>query len=236
MGVGVKKVPRILTCNERKWAGIPRGGHWVNLKSRAKTDADAMYGKNKGFILAWGLPAYLDRKGNLVEGATWFGSYVDAKTCLAAMMELAVDCRFGFEMVREGLACNLYLDIEWMGCEEDEETTILRILAALRAYIRKTYGREFALQITRGSRRKGGGFKCSFHVIVTGLVFEDNQQTMKACAESIQATLSEEDQHIDLGVYTKDRVMRTVMSCKRSSNIAMRNVTGDAWSSTKTVL
>jgi len=193
MGVGDKKVPRILTSNDRKWTGIPGGGHWVDLKTRAKTDADEMYGKGGGFILAWGLPVFLDSKGNLIELANWFGVYANAKMCFAAMMKLAVDCRFGFEMVREGLPCNLYFDIEWMGCEEEEETTILRILVGIQVYMRRMYGREFALQITRGSLAKGGWFKCLFHVIVTGLVFDDNQQTMKACAESIQATLSEED-------------------------------------------
>jgi len=238
MGPKFQKILRELTTTNRKWAGVPQGGYWCNSK-----DGMVEHGKANGcdgcFMLAWSLPPVTivlengDEK--IIKGGNYYGWYENQEVFFAALIRVKSDKRYAFELMEKTRKCNLYFDVESVASKEVEVPTILRIIAAIRAHLRVLYNAEFELQITRGSRETPKGFKCSFHIVVTGLVYENNHGgAMKECVVAIQESLEETDKWIDLGVYKTDGLMRTVLSRKRDGT-ALVNVTGDGFSSTETI-
>ena len=217
--------------SDRIWARPPLGGEWYNNSQQAAEYADAQYGKGGGFVCGWEMP--LSQKGNSF--GYFYGAYASYEEFMSASLQLGPDSRYGFEMIRETQQCNMYFDIEWYG--EQDLDKILRILTAIRVYLRLKFAADFALQITCGSRQTHKGFKNSYHIVVTGLSFTNNYGgMMKKCALGVEASLELHDRlSIDMAVYTRNRLMRTVLSCKRGSHTPLRNITGDSFSKTSTL-
>jgi len=146
--------------------------------------------------------------------------------------------RHGFECVKPGKACKLYFDIEWYGPYDPKREYLLQCMEAIRAHLTLVYGSViFELYVTCGSRDVSPGiFKNSFHIVVGNVVFSSNHEgAMKRCVAAIKASLGETTKHgIDMTVYSRGQMMRTILCGKRESNVPLRSITGDACSSTST--
>ena len=217
-----------LTAFEDKNAGVPPGGKWFKKKKHAKAYANALYGEGLGFVAAW---AYAGK-------GYCYGVYASYDECLSCTLKLKVGRRYGFEMIRAENGCNLYFDVE--GIIEDptdEEQIRARIVEKIQKGLWRKYNANFGLQITRGSRQTDKGFKLSYHIVVTGLVFSNNYGgAMKSFVLEIKESLAEADQYfIDLIPYSRDGLMRMVLSSKRGSDVPLRNVTGDPLSTSATL-
>ena len=165
----------------------------------------------------------------------WYVCYETNDLYFEALLEVSAKNRHGFELIAKNRKCNLYFDLEKLCNEEDEEATILRILGETREYLTEEFQGKFEFHVTRGSRVIDGVFKGSFHLVVTGIVYKNNHGgAIMKCASDIQARPHEKDKWIDLSVYKKDGLMRTILSCKRGET-ALRNVTGDGFSKTESV-
>jgi len=210
---------------ERRKIGVPGSGEWFNKKNIAKEFASMHYGTGGGFVLGFDLP---------MRGYC-YGVYASYDESITYLLQLKSDCRHGYEMIRSENECNLYLDLELI-CKEEDETEIMeRTVESICAILRLKYKAEFGLQVTRGSGVTEKEFKLSFHVVVTGLVFSNNYgRGMKQCVQEIRDSLDKNNrQIIDVHPYNRDGLMRTVLSCQRSSPICLRNVTGNPFGSTR---
>ena len=222
-----------MTDKDRDWARPPRGGEWFKRIEAAYKYADTEYGVGKGFVCGWEMPLVgVDQRSP----GYFFGVYAGYQEFMHVCMELKDFDRHGFEVIRATRECNLYFDLEWYG--EEDWDKILRIMNVIRVYIVKKFGINFALQILRGSRLdKKKGFKNSLHVVVTGLSFTNNfGGAMKICViEIVESSHPDDRSSFDTGVYTRGRLMRTEMSCKRGTQVPLHNITGDPFSSTSTL-
>ena len=185
-----------LTASEDKNAGVPPGGKWFKKKKHAKAYANALYGEGLGFVAAW---AYTGK-------GYCYGVYASYDECLSCTLKLKVGRRYGFEMIRVENGCNLYFDVEGIIEDPTEEEQIrARIMDKIQKGLRRKYNANFGLQITRGSRQTDKGFKLSYHIVVTGLVFSNNYGgAMKSFVLEIKESLAEADQYfIDLNPYMR---------------------------------
>ncbi|KAF9536637.1 hypothetical protein EC957_010258 [Mortierella hygrophila] len=154
-----------------------------------------------------------------------YSSYKDPARFLEAYASVPDADRCFFEQIREGHACNEYYDIEWTLGQVADKSDILRLeqqmfTAFLNA--RNQYAPDYPLdtahcRVLSASKNK----KISLHIIIPTYMFENNNRHMKAFVLSFKDTwssASDEDSalldHIDTTVYTMNRVMRILGSCK----------------------
>ena len=145
--------------------------------------------------------------------------------------------RYGYECIHPEKPCKLYFDIEWLGPYDPIQGKLLSYVEEIRAYLRLVYGGEYALYITCGCRELSPGvFKNSYHIVVGGLIFSSNHEgAMKNCVAAIKANVEDCSEGIDIKVYTWGQMMRTIFCSKRGSNIPLRSITGDPFSSTSSL-
>mmetsp|Transcript_18086 Transcript_18086/g.44384 ORF Transcript_18086/g.44384 Transcript_18086/m.44384 type:complete len:367 (+) Transcript_18086:59-1159(+) len=159
-------------------------------------------------------------------------SYPDAGSLLNIAL-LPSDVRFLYELILEGAASKLHLDIEWKGRGggdgDDAGRRMQGLILLLAKYIEAKLGTVPRFVVLDGSRPAGdGGSKHSYHVICPNVVFVSNTGGMKAFVndfikvnEAHQALWFLDDKGnrkcvVDQTIYTKNRCLRTELSCKLS--------------------
>eukprot|EP01043_Picozoa_sp_COSAG02_P025230 COSAG02_NODE_1410_length_12758_cov_67.963504_7_plen_1366_part_00 len=136
------------------------------------------------------------------------------------------DCKCFFEMAREGTTVKLYLDVD-DEADTQSRSKLDETIPLLCEYYQTSFGKPLnAKQIaaTDGSRQKPSCYKNSFHLtinnghgLVAPVIGEDND--MKTFVHSFVAHLesigrSDLAGAVDKGVYTPNRMMRMIGSCK----------------------
>ncbi|KAK3814855.1 MAG: hypothetical protein JOS17DRAFT_839563 [Linnemannia elongata] len=138
-----------------------------------------------------------------------YASYKDSSVFLKMYNDVPNDQRCFFEQIREATDGNEIQRLE------------LQVFAAFLR-MRNQHAPEYALdnehcRVLSASNDK----KVSLHIVIPTYVFENNNEHMKAFILAFQGTwrsASDEDsallKHIDTKVYTKNRLMRILWSCK----------------------
>ncbi|KAK3809698.1 MAG: origin of replication binding protein-domain-containing protein [Linnemannia elongata] len=154
-----------------------------------------------------------------------YSSYKDSTTFLKAYDSVPKEERCFFEQIREGRTCKEYYDIDWTLASSADECEIKRLeqqVFAAFLRVRNQHAPEFALddehcRVLSASNSE----KVSLHIVIPTYVFENNNEHMKAFVLAFHDTwrsASDEDsalrKHIDTKVYTKNRIMRILGSCK----------------------
>ncbi|KAK3832366.1 MAG: hypothetical protein J3R72DRAFT_515406 [Linnemannia gamsii] len=156
-----------------------------------------------------------------------YASYKDSSVFLDVYDSVPEVERCFFEQIREGKACKEYYDIDWTLASSANEGEIKKLeqqvfTAFLR--VRNQHAPEFALddehcRVLSSSNRE----KLSLHIVIPTMVFENNNRHMKAFIlrfqEAWKSALCDKDdaallEHIDMGVYSKNRLMRILGSHK----------------------
>ena len=177
-------------------------------------------------------------------GKKAYGIYPTAEEMHRNILQNDVGDRCGYEVIQEDMPCAGYIDAEWYG-ERDDHThnRIRKCLAALRVYCRQD-GREPEIYVCCGSRQEGDHFKNSYHIIVANFVFRaSNSNVLKKFSKNIAQTskwwiapvvptptaegILKEKTIIDDAVYTKNRLMRLPLNCKRGSTVPLIRISGD---------
>ncbi|KAG0059607.1 hypothetical protein BGZ90_004404 [Linnemannia elongata] len=156
-----------------------------------------------------------------------YSSYEDPARFLEAYATIPDTERFFFEQIREGQACNEYYDIDWTLDQVADESDILRLeqqVFAVFLRVRKQHAPpEFALDEHCRILSASNSERLSLHIVIPTYVFENNHQNLKAFFLAFQkfwcsALCDDEDaallDHIDGGVYTRNRIMRILGSRK----------------------
>jgi hypothetical protein len=145
-----------------------------------------------------------------------YGSYVDVASFLCdGLMTTPEKDRCYYELIREGLPARLYFDVEWEQTDEDNALAFERLKKltdTVESEILKLNSKaELGYTVTDGSRKKGDFFKFSYHVVFTDVWFEQVDQGMKSFVQNLLIpTIDPTKEWIDVGVYTKNRVMRVI--------------------------
>ncbi|KAF8923776.1 hypothetical protein BGZ58_002534 [Dissophora ornata] len=156
-----------------------------------------------------------------------YSSYRDASAFLEAYEGVPAAERCFFEQICEGQACAEYYDIDWAlepsasaGAAENTVVEMEQSVFAAFLRVRNQHAPEYAVteeqcRVLSASSSK----KVSLHISVPTIVFENNHRHMKAFMLAFQATWcasldAELLQHIDMGVYSKNRLMRILGSHK----------------------
>lgn len=165
----------------------------------------------------------------------WFGSHDQLAEFLFEKETGNQPCCL-YELIREGRACRLYFDIEFIG--ENGIDGGMRKLdffvdtlgeALKTRYKKHLNGEDPQMVVINGSRACAAGFKHSYHVVVCNVVFPNNTGDMKRFVELFVSVhrhkpmlvwhdekTGEVKSIVDQGVYTKNRCFRTPLSHKLS--------------------
>jgi len=215
----------------------PEGIIWLKKRDFAINPAGV-----ESVIAGWQLPqkkseAQPGTKKKKNGGGYCYAEYESSADYFGSILSKPVGERYGYECIRPEKPCKLYFDIEWLGAYDPTRGKLLSYVEEIRAYLRLVYGGEYALYITCGCRELSPGvFKNSYHIVVAGLIFSNNHEgAMKNCVAAIKATIEDGSEGIDMKVYAWGQMMRTILCSKRGSNIPLRSITGDPFSSTSSL-
>jgi hypothetical protein len=224
---------------DRKRYSLPGGGHWfMQQASMLEASTHVLPDSNKSaFFVGW------DKDPE--KGSKLYGLYPNPTTFYSHLLLLDADQRFGYELIPENTSCKLYMDIEWDDQGQDKgHVKIKWILDKLRKYSKATINHDRMLEIyvCCGSRQKDDKiFKNSYHVVCPTIVFDRNHDgEMKnfmigLCSGEDSSewyylnAKREKKCYIDLGVYTKNRLIRLPGCCKKGSNVPLLRVSGDGF-------
>jgi hypothetical protein len=152
-----------------------------------------------------------------------YSCYKDPSVFLETYVGVPEAERCFFEQIREDQACCEYYDIDWTLDQVSDENMIATMEQQVFAAFlnaRNQYAPEYALS-TQHCRvlSASNSNKVSLHIIIPTYVFENNNRHMKAFMLAFQGTwLTSLDsallEHIDMGVYSKNRLMRILGSHK----------------------
>ena len=200
---------------------IPPGGMWW-LKQSHMLAAYAAGGKT-GHTVAW------DKKGEQI-GAKLYGLYDSVEAFYASLLQCNSNHRFGYELMPTGTPCKAYIDIEWVGPEDPEHSTLKRLLAYFRERASELWPQktkdEWEIHVACGTRPTDSGLaKNSYHVVFSNLVFECNKDMGQLFAvpserEEFWWDYDSDEKRkqrcmVDQTVYTDNRNFRTLYSTKR---------------------
>lgn len=136
--------------------------------------------------------------------------------------------RYVYEIIKYGYPCKPYLDIDYYITDSTDEVNIKKeLVCKLKQEIVNIFCKSYNyildekyILVFDSSGQKDNKYKLSFRVIVSTpdqLLFKSNKNTDESNAFHLAKLLSENNDFanmIDLSVYTKDREMRTLGSCK----------------------
>lgn len=208
--------------------GAPPWGKWFPKQAEA---IRALESKPGHVVVAWALG---DGKRGYV-----YGLFESMARFYEYLIETPPAKRVGFELIRKGVACLLYLDIEWVGDADPGHVRIRALCALLREHCRaKHQWGALRLYVTCGSREQKTRHKNSYHVH-TNVHFENNHDgDMKAFVKDfVRENLSGDEWNwkresgervhfVDDGVYTKNRLLRLPWNCK-PGQIPHARINGD---------
>ncbi|KAG0348934.1 hypothetical protein BGZ54_004508, partial [Gamsiella multidivaricata] len=168
-----------------------------------------------------------------------YSCYRDPSVFLDAYAGVQEAERCFFEQIHEGQACNEYYDIDWTLDEvsDSSSSTIVTLeqqIFAAFLIARNQHAPNYVVaqeqcRVLSASNSK----KVSLHIVIPAYVFENNHRHMKAFMLEFQDTRRAQGQqsgnchlleHIDMGVYSKNRLMRILGShkCKDPSRPLQR--------------
>ena len=159
-----------------------------------------------------------------------YGAYRTPEHFLDTFSRTQIRCFY--EIVREGLPCKGYLDLEASAGDltQEEGNDMLRrttlaweTLVAQRwpeCFERHPQARQFV--VLNGGRSTGGGWKVSFHVVFPWLSFPSNDGDLRQLGTALSRDPAlqytnkkgESVPFVDSGVYSANRLIRTALSCK----------------------
>ncbi|KAF9536736.1 hypothetical protein EC957_009861 [Mortierella hygrophila] len=153
-----------------------------------------------------------------------YASYKDSTTFLKAYDSVPEEERYFFVQIRDGKACKEYYDIDWNLAYSPDDCEIKRqeqqvFNAFLNA--RNQHAPDYPLDATHccvlsSSKNK----KISLHIVIPTYVFENNRHmgvfvlAFKDSWKSASDEDSARSKRIDGGVYSRNRNMRILGSCK----------------------
>ncbi|KAF9344332.1 hypothetical protein BGX26_004516 [Mortierella sp. AD094] len=157
-----------------------------------------------------------------------FASYKDLPAFLKAYSKIPDKGKCFNEQIREGYACSEHYDIDWTlksPVEDLEETVQLEqrvfeeFLQQRNQYAPKYPVSEDQCRVLSSSSSS----KVSLHIVIPTYTFDNNNQHMLKFMQDFKIARSKQDQdenslgdHIDMGVYSKNRGIRCLGSCKRN--------------------
>jgi hypothetical protein len=138
---------------------------------------------------------------------------------------------YGYEILREGNPCKPYLDIEYETKKEPSKRTRERFLKKIIKDLKIIFNNKFNYPLskeeiffTKGSRAtKDNKYKNSYHVVIStndNHLFKYEKVNRRTTAECLAYELLKKDEKfysgkIDNNVYSKNRQMRLIFSCKK---------------------
>ncbi|KAK3811670.1 MAG: hypothetical protein J3R72DRAFT_530179 [Linnemannia gamsii] len=155
-----------------------------------------------------------------------YSVYRDTSAFLEAYKDIpAVDRCFN-EVIREGRDCAEYYDIDWE-LEADDDQTIQDLeIYAFSSFLeaRNRFKPEYPVtseqcRVLSASSRS----KVSLHIVIQQYVFDNNDKHMRAFMDSFKTMRGGKEndpaptKYIDTTVYTKNRGIRILGSCKRDA-------------------
>ncbi|KAF9152564.1 hypothetical protein BGX20_005129, partial [Mortierella sp. AD010] len=165
-----------------------------------------------------------DRKTSYYE----FASYKDLSAFLKAYSKIPDQDRCFNEQMREGHIYSEYYDIDWTleSPIKDLEKTVQLEQRVFEEFLqqRNHYAPEYPVsedqcRVLSSSSRS----KVSRHIVIPTYTFDNNNQHIRKFMQNFKATRSKQDQdenslgdHVDMGVYSKNRGIRCLGSCKRN--------------------
>ncbi|KAI8596262.1 hypothetical protein EDD21DRAFT_422649 [Dissophora ornata] len=152
-----------------------------------------------------------------------FASYRDLPTFLTAYNNIAAKDRCFNETIRDGRECVEYYDIDWADSQSEDIAELEQRVFAEFLEARNQFAPEYP--VTEDMCRvltSSSGYKVSLHIIIPQYVFENNSKHMKAFMDKFHLKRGGKDdtkltKYIDTDVYTRNRGIRILGSCKRSS-------------------
>jgi hypothetical protein len=178
------------------------------------------------FNIAWDK----DDKGKKV-----YAFYDDPASFYLALAPL--ERRHGYELIHERARCLFYLDIEWLGPEDDDHVKMQWIADKLRAICEERFGLNPELYVSCSSRpaKEDGLYKNSYHLVARSLAFQNNHDgAMLRLAQALCAFgtpahhewLVGDKCVVDLAVYTKNRLVRLPFCSKFGSPVPFVRISG----------
>ena len=212
----------------RSQHGLPGGGLWF---FRQTPMLDAMKRRGAGFPVAW-----QTRKKDSNEVTFMYGLYEDVEGFFAEMRKCPEGARYGFELIPDLRECVAYADLEWEGEEDAEHIKMRHVIKVVRSVFEKAHNRKAEVYVCSSTRRKRETWKNSYHLIVKNLVFKTNHGAMKRFWQQIKTLLSDagcywdnkdKQTHIlDMGVYTRNRLIRLPL-CSKRGGTPFKRINGD---------
>ncbi|KAG0351783.1 hypothetical protein BGZ54_003102 [Gamsiella multidivaricata] len=155
-----------------------------------------------------------------------FASYKDLPAFLTAYSNIAAKDRCFNETIRDGRECVEYYDIDWKldtswegkNVAELEQCVFAEFLEARNQFAPEYPVTEEMCRVLTSS----SGSKVSLHILIPKYVFENNNEHMKAFMDNSKEARGSDEvtnltKYIDPAVYIKNRGIRILGSCKRSS-------------------
>ncbi|KAF9414397.1 hypothetical protein BGZ76_004877, partial [Entomortierella beljakovae] len=156
-----------------------------------------------------------------------FASYKNLPTFLKTYNRIPDKERCFNEQIREDAACSEYYDIDWTlkPSVEDPEKIVQLEQRVFEKFLQQCdrYAPEYPVSedqcrfLSSSSRSK-----VSLHIVIPTYDFNINSQHMLKFMQDFKTARSKQGQdensldHIDMGVYTKNRGIRCLGSCKRN--------------------
>ncbi|KAF9172169.1 hypothetical protein BGX20_006213 [Mortierella sp. AD010] len=157
-----------------------------------------------------------------------FASYKDLPTFLKAYNRIPDNEKCFNEQIRDGTACSEYYDVDWtlIPPVEDPEKIVQSEQRVFKEFLqqRNRYAPEYPVSEDQCRiLSSSSNSKVSLHIVIPTYTFDNNNQHMLKFMQDFKAAKSNQDRdenslgdHIDMGVYTKNRVIRCLGSCKRN--------------------
>ncbi|KAF9208403.1 hypothetical protein BGZ49_008891 [Haplosporangium sp. Z 27] len=157
-----------------------------------------------------------------------FASHKDLPTFLKAYSKIPDKEKCFNEQIREGYACSEYYDIDWTlkPSVKDPEEIVQLEQRVFEEFLqqRNQYAPEYP--VSKDQCRvlsSSSSTKVSLHIVIPTYTFKNNNQHMLKFMQDFKTARSKQDQdenslgdHIDMGVYSKNRSIRCLGSCKRN--------------------
>jgi hypothetical protein len=133
------------------------------------------------------------------------------------LIEPINDKYYIFEYMMENKKCLPYFDYEYEISKQLTKKELSKQLTNIILLIKNAFSELFNVQLddkhfkiaSSHGFKKENVFKVSFHITIIDYYFDNNYECKYLCD-----ILSKKDNNFDTGVYSKDRTMRTVLSCK----------------------
>ena len=128
------------------------------------------------------------------------------------------DNRCFYEMIREGMPCKMYFDVEWVTDTDADVFGLSDVQAVIADLFTVSFpGRQPGeCVVLRGSRVIPTGFKHSYHLVYPSTIFACNNGQLKRFAALVASTVYARFgvSAVDLSVYSKDRAFRAPLCHK----------------------